>query len=230
MISLRLLTFPLPFLLLLLLTFLLRPLPTPFLLLHRIVLPHDKPVPPVELPRACCQIRILVPQPAQPCARHLLPPRTRLHPHLVEVASTAVILGDAHSVGHVEDGVPPPVGYKYGLAGVLREFVAFKVRIIAAAALLPALPGRRRGPSFQPGKYCREVMDRLVVLPRQGQPASLHHALGHVGREEHPSLHAVHERVPRARSQRIYVYRRTGSARSHQEPTVRRPPTLADQP
>ena len=56
--------------------------------------------------------RVLLPQPPQPAARHLPPSRPHPDPHLVKVATAAVVLGDPHCVCHVQHGVPPPVGHE----------------------------------------------------------------------------------------------------------------------
>mmetsp|Transcript_11297 Transcript_11297/g.24095 ORF Transcript_11297/g.24095 Transcript_11297/m.24095 type:complete len:234 (+) Transcript_11297:294-995(+) len=112
------------------LSFLLGLLPPPLPLFHRIVLPHEKAVPLIQFPRPSCQVGSVIVQPSQPAARHFLSSRAGLGPHLVEISSTAVILGDADGVRYVENGVPPPVGDEDGFSGVLGEFVAFEVGII----------------------------------------------------------------------------------------------------
>mmetsp|Transcript_28298 Transcript_28298/g.64386 ORF Transcript_28298/g.64386 Transcript_28298/m.64386 type:complete len:292 (-) Transcript_28298:279-1154(-) len=165
---------------------------------------------------------MLLLEPPEPAARHLLPPGPGLPPNLVEVPPAAVVLCYPNGVRDVQDRVPPALRYEHRLACVLRELIALEVGVLPLAAARGRLP-------LYPGQDRREVVYRLVVLAAQDELTALDDALRHVGREEHPPLHADDERVPRARPQGVDVDRGAGPARAHQEPPVGRPPTLADE-
>ena len=107
----------------------------------------------------------------------------------------------------------------------LGKLVASKVGvwiIVLAAPIscFAACPrSRGRSPSLHPWQYGRKVVDGLVVLPWKEEPAPLHHGFGNVRGEEHPALHAMNQRVPRAGPQRINVYSRPAATGTDKEPS-----------
>jgi hypothetical protein len=64
----------------------------------------------------------------QPSPRHVLPSRSRLHPHLTEVDARGEVLCDSESILQIDHGVPPASRHEDGLAGVLHDLAHAECR------------------------------------------------------------------------------------------------------
>jgi hypothetical protein len=72
-------------------------------------------------------------------------------------------------VGKVQHGVPPSVGYKNSLAGVLCELVARKVLIVTVVANVESL-------LFDPGQNCHKVVNSFIVLILSNESTTFGHS------------------------------------------------------